>query len=85
MPYIYLIPYPDCVGAVSHRKLDSATELMAALTVYRHGLHQGVMALKGLSKATIQRIFIGWVNFLVTLFNEIDLKPSSGYLLKKNA
>ena len=37
----------------------------------------------GLSKATIQRIFIGRVIFLTTLFNEIDLKPSSGYLLKK--
>ena len=83
LPYIYLIPYPDCVGGVSHRKLDSASELMAALTVYRHGLHQGVMALKGLSKATIQRIFIGWVIFLATLFNEMDFKPSSGYLLKK--
>ena len=28
-------------------------------------------------------MFIGWVIFLATLFNEIDLKPSSGYLLKK--
>ena len=79
-----MIPYPDCFGGVSHRKLDSATELLAALTVCRHGLHQGVMGFRlGLSKATIQRIFIGWVIFLATLFNEIDLKPSPGYLLKK--
>ena len=84
LPYIHLIPFPDCVGGVSHRKLDSATELMAVLTVCRHGLHQGVMGfMLGLSKPTIQRILIGWVIFLVTLFNEIDLKPSSGYLLKK--
>ena len=78
MPYIHLIPYPDCAGGVSHRKLDSATELMAVLTVYRHGPCQGVMEfMLGLSKATIQRIFIGWVIFLATSFNEVDLKPSS--------
>ena len=29
LPYIHLILYPDCVGGVSHRKLDSATEPMA--------------------------------------------------------
>ena len=57
---------------------------MAVLTVCRHGLHQGVMGfMLGLSKATIQGIFIDWVLFLATLFNEIDLKPSSAYLLKK--
>ena len=81
LPYI---PSPDCVGGVSHRKLDSATELMAVSTVCRQGLHQGVMGfMLGLSKTTIQRIFIGRVIFLATLFNEIDHKPSSGYLLKK--
>ena len=79
-----MIPYPDCVGGVSHRKLNSATELMAVLTACRYGLHQGVMEfMLGLSKATIQSISVGWVIFLATLFNEIDLKPSSGYLLKK--
>ena len=67
LPYIHLIPYSDCVGGVSHRKLDSATELMAVLTVCRHGLHQEVMGfMLGLSKATIPRIFIGWVSFLAT-------------------
>ena len=30
----------------------------------------------------MQRIFIGWVIFLATIFNEIDLKPASGFLLK---
>ena len=84
LPYIHLIPYPDCAGGVSHRKLDSATELLAVLTVCRHGLYQGVMGFRlGFPKATIQHIFIGWVIFLATLFDEIDLKPSSGYLLKK--
>ena len=59
LPYIHLIPYPDCAGGVSHRKLDSATELMAVVTVCRRGLHQGVMGfMLGLSKATIQRIFL---------------------------
>ena len=37
----------------------------------------------GMSNATVQRIFCGWVIFLATLFNEIDLKPPSGYILKK--
>ena len=60
LPYIHLIPYPDCVGGVSHRKLDSATELMAVLTVCRHALHRGVMGFMiGFSKATIQCTFIG--------------------------
>ena len=35
------------------------------------------------SKSTVQRIFIGWVIFLATIFNEIDLKSASGFLLKK--
>ena len=74
LPYIHLIPYPDCVGGLSHRKIDSATEQMAVLTVCRYGLNQGVMGfMLGLSKATIKQIFINWVIFLATLFNEIDL------------
>ena len=36
------------------------------------------------SKSTMQRTFIGWVIFLATLFNEIDLKPASGFFLKKS-
>ena len=84
LPYIHLISYPDCVEGASLRNLDTATELMAVLTICRHGLHQGVMGfMVGLSKATIQGIFIGWVIFLANLFNKIDLKPPSGYLLKK--
>ena len=31
----------------------------------------------------MQRIFIGWVIFLPTIFNGIDLKPATGFLLKK--
>ena len=57
LPYTHLIPYPDCVGGVSHRKLNSATELMAVLNACRHGLHRGVMgfvrALKGHNSANI--------------------------------
>ena len=54
LPYIHLTPYPECVGGDSLRKLDTATELMAVLTVCRNGLHQEVMGLLvGLSKATI--------------------------------
>ena len=36
----------------------------------------------GKSKSTVQRIFIGWVIFLATLSNEIQLKPPSGFLLQ---
>ena len=64
LPYIHLIPYPDCVGGASLRKLDTATELMAILTVCRHGPHQGVVGFTlRLSKATIQRIIFWLGNF----------------------
>ena len=84
LPYVHLIAYPDCVGNVNRRTTDSATELLIVLTICRHGLRQGVMGyMAGKSKATIQRIFIGWVIFLSTLFNEIELKQPSGFTLQK--
>ena len=84
-PYSHLIPYPDSeVNSQRRRTTDKATELLSVLTICRHGLHQGVMAfIIDKSKSTMQRIFIGWVIFLATIFNEIDLKPASGFLLKK--
>ena len=84
-PYTHLIPYPDCnVNTPTRRSTDVATELMSVLTICRHGLNQGVMAfILDKSKSTMQRIFVGWVIFLSTIFNEIDLKPASGFLLKK--
>ena len=70
LPYIHLIPYSHCFGGAKLKKLDTATKLMDILTICRHGLHQGVMEfMVGLSKATIQRIFIGWVIFLGISFN----------------
>ena len=84
LPYIHLIPYPDCAGNLNRRSFDTATELLIVLTICRHGLHQGVMGyVVRKSKATVQRIFIGWVIFLATIFNEIDLKPPSGFMLQK--
>ena len=84
IPYIHLIPYPDCMGVSHMRSTDISTELLAVLVICRHGLHQGIMAyILEKSKTTMQRIFIGWVIFLATLFNQIDLKPASGFLLKK--
>ena len=63
-----MISYLDYVGGASPKKLDIAIELMTVLTVCRHGIHQGVTRfMVGLSKATIQHIFIGWVIFLATL------------------
>ena len=35
------------------------------------------------SETTVQRILNGWVLFLSTLFNRLDLKPGHGYLLQK--
>ena len=68
LPYIHLIPYPDRVGGVSYKKLNSAAELTAVLIVCGHGLHQGVMGfMLGYSKTTIQSIFIGWVIFFGNL------------------
>ena len=43
LPYIHLIPYPDCVGSIKKRTMGTATELLTVLTIRRHGLHQGVM------------------------------------------
>ena len=84
LPYVHLIPYPNCAGNINLRKTGSATELWSVLTTCHHGLHQGVMGyILGKSKSTVHRIFIGWVIFLATLFNEIDLKPPSGFLLRK--
>ena len=81
---MHLIPYPDCVGDPGHRRLEAATELLLVLTICRHGLHQGIMGyIVGMSNATVQCIFYGWAIFLATLFIETDLKPPSGYILKK--
>ena len=66
--YIHLISYPDCVGGTGRRRLEPATELVLVLTTCCHGLHQGIMGyIAGMSKATVQRIFCGWVIFLTTL------------------
>ena len=31
----------------------------------------------------MHRVFVGWIVFLETIFQEIDLKPTNGFLLKK--
>ena len=83
-PYTHLIPYPDCISNNNKRSVDTKTELFSVLTICRHGLHQGVMAfMLKKSKSTMQRIFIGWVMFISTIFNQLDLKPTQGFLLKK--
>ena len=82
--YLHLIPCPECVGDISRRKLDSTTVRLAAFTIYRHGLNQDIMAyIVGMSKATALRVFICWVILFILLFNELDLKPASGYTSKK--
>ena len=67
--YIHLIRYPDCVGGTGRRRLEPAIEQVLVLTTCRYGLHQGIMGyIAWMSKATVQRIFCGWVIFLATLF-----------------
>ena len=83
-PYVAHIPYPDCKGCIAKRRLDLKTELLSVLTLCRHGLHQGIMAyILNVSASTMQRIFVGWIIFLSTVLSEVDLKPASGFLLKK--
>ena len=85
LPYINLIEYPDCKGTGA-RALDKVTELFLLLTICRHGLHLGVAGfMVGLAESTIHRIYTGWIVFLSTLFNEINLSPTSHYLAQKNA
>ena len=81
-PYCHVIIYLDCKGN-GERTLDKAKELLAVLTICRHSLHQGVMAyMLKVGESTVQRTFVAWVVFLVTIFNCIDLKPEAGLLLK---
>ena len=82
-PYSDVIIYPDCKGT-GMRSLDKPTELFAVITICRHSLHQGVMAfMLKVGESTMQRIFVGWIVFLETIFTHIDLKPEAGFLLKK--
>ena len=79
----HIIQYPDCKGT-GERAVDKATELLCFLAICRHSLHLGVMSyLLQVEKSTVYRIFVGWVVFLETIFNEIDLKPEDGFLIKK--
>ena len=83
-PYCDVIIYPDCKGT-GERTLDKPTELFAVLSICRHSLHQSVMAfMLKVGESTIQRIFVGWIVFLETIFTCINLKPEAGFsLLKK--
>ena len=82
-PYSDVIIYPDCKGT-GERSVDKPTELFAVLAICRHSLHQGVMAfMLKVGESTIQRIFVGWIVFLETIFTCINLKPEAGFLLKK--
>ena len=35
------------------------------------------------SESTVSRLFVAWIVFLETLFDEVDLHPDDGYLLKR--
>ena len=80
-PYVHLIPYPD--SKVTER-LSYTTQLLVTLTICRHTLDFRLMAyILDVSRSTVPRVFNGWVIFLSTIFNEIDLKPGHGFLLQK--
>ena len=60
------------------------TDLLTYLTICQHLLHLGVMSfMLDLGKTTVYLIFVGWAVFFETLFSQLNLKPSKGYLLKK--
>ena len=83
LPYLNCIVYPSCKGSI-YRSVDKPTELFSFLTMCRHSLHLGIMGhMMNVSQATVHRIFVGWVLFLETLFNDLNLKPEEGFLLKK--
>lgn len=66
------------------RKLDSVTELLAVFTICRQWLHQRVMGyIVRIIKVAVQRVFLGSVTFLATLFSELESDASSGYTLKE--
>ena len=81
-PYLHLIPYPNLKNT-GDRSLSHQTELLAVLTICRQGLRISVMAyLLDRSDTTVERIFNGWVIFLATVFNKINLKPSNSFLVE---
>ena len=84
LTYIHLIPYPDCVGGTGHRRLES-TELLLVPTICHHGFHQGIMGyIVGMfNYATVQPYSVAGLFFLQHYLMKLDLRPPSGYTLKK--
>ena len=80
--YLEFIPCPDC-KAPSTKRFDFETQYLIVV-ICHHGLDlrfMGYMLKK--SETTIQRIFTGWVVFLSTMFNRLDMVPDHGFLLHK--
>ena len=81
-PYLHAIKYQDG-KSTGNRALDKKTELISVLTICHHALHLGVMAhMLSVSESTVNRLFVAWIVFLETPFDEVDLHPDDGYLLK---
>ena len=82
MPYLHLIPYPNCPNTV--KSLLTMRHNFCVLTICRHGLDLSFMAfVLEKSVTTVHRIFTGWIIFLATLFQKLDIQPDSGFLLQK--
>ena len=80
---MHTIKYPDCKGT-GKRCIDKATELLSVLTICRHSLHLGIMVyILNIGESNVYRFFVGWIVFIETFFNELDLKPDDGFLLRK--
>ena len=59
-----------------------ANELCSIMVVYRHGVQNRIIAyMLQIGETTIQRIFVVWVDFVVTIFSCLNLKPNDGILL----
>ena len=81
-PYLHLLSFAE--RQVSEKLFNIETQLLAVLTICRHGLDLKFMAyIMKCSETTVQRLFKGWTIFTATVFNRIDLCPGHGFLLQK--
>jgi len=70
----FVRPYSSLLPHSTERSFDFETQYLAVLTICRHALDYRFMAfILKTSVTTIQRIANGWIIFLATIFNRIDL------------
>lgn len=76
--YLLYVPYKNDVTSKQLISFESKTQLLLTLVICRHGLDLAMMAfISDKCASTIQIMFISWVVFLATVFNQIDLRSHS--------